>query len=89
MFDNVKRWATPPTLSVTSCISFIGRVLSLSPVGQLSIAVDDLTLSLGSRTEASTPGDANVTPSKRKFRAYHSAAGKPGPSSSSPSQQLS
>jgi len=51
--------------------SFIGSVLCVSSAGQLSIAVDDLSLNLGKCSELMTL-TAMTTPAKRKFSAYHS-----------------
>ena len=52
-------WQSRCGATITSCLSFIGSVLSGLAVGQLSIAVKDLTLGLTSRSEVTAPGDAS------------------------------
>ena len=75
---NARRWAKPPAISLRSCIGVIESFSSIGANNQLSIAVDEIILSLAPTTDLSS----SVTPAsapKRKFTAYatRKTAGRP------------
>ena len=76
------RWATPPTTSVSSCVGFVGTLQSVDLRHQVSVALEDVAVSLGPLGGASGAAVAGPSPSKRKFTAY-----MPGNASQAASEQ--